>query len=224
MGVYVLGIFLNTKIITVSTKDKGMTWKIDVFNSSMLMIHYGHAIIMHGATFLIKDLYIYTGAWFCYASKSILIWGNAHTTGHSLMISLLKFVRIVHWKKARLFGEDKVARIFFWLNIVYPFYILAMFNIVRPDFLMTYDGISQANRCLGKSDILSSPDAKLPAKKLHNMCEIDVPHDQNGISFGYLVYAGRISLCWLNIVLAYSNVWNVLEGIIYCRVFHFMHR
>ena len=220
--IYVLGVFLNTKIIIVSKKDKHATWKIDIFNSSMLMVHYAHVIVMYGVTYLVKDLYLYTGTWFCYTSKAITIYGNAHSTGHSFMTSVLKYVIIVHWERARELGEKKVKQIFLWLNIIYPLYILAMFNLGRPDFLYVYDGISQANRCLGKSDMVSSQDHDKSATKLHNICEIEAPLDH--ISFEYMVYFGRKSICWLHVILAYSNVWNLLEIFIYCRIFLFMRR
>ena len=220
--VYGIGVFLNTKIIATSKLDKGMTWKMDIFNSSMLMFHYAHVIIMHSVTFLVKDLHIYTGAWFCYASKAVTIYGNAHTTGHSLMISVMKCVMIVQWKEVRSYGEDKVKRIFFWLNIIYPLYILAIFNIVRPDFLLVYDGISQSNRCLGISDMVSSHDNNISARKLHNMCDIEVPVHQ--VSFDYLAYLTRKCTCWSHVLLTYSNVWNILEVFVYCKVFHFIRR
>ena len=219
---YVLGVFLHTKIIVVSKKDQHNTWKIDIFNSSMSMVHFAHEIVMHGVTYLVKDIYLYTGTWFCYTSKAITIFGNAHVTGNSFMISVMKCVIIVHWKRVRLFGEEKVKQIFFWLNIINSLYIFSMFNVVRPDFLFAYDGISQANRCLGKSDMISSQDRNKSATKLHNLCEIEAPLDPS--SFWYMVYLGRKSICWLHVIFVYSHVWNLLEFFIYCRIFLFMRR
>ena len=222
LSVYAIGIFVNTKILTALKKDKGMTWKLDIFNSSMLIFHFGHVIFMHSVTYLVKDLYVYTGPWFCYVSKAIILYGNAHCSGHSLIIAVMKYVFIVQWKWALNFGEDKVKKIFFWINIFYPVYVFAIFNIVRPDFLVVYEGISHSNRCLGKSEMFSSQDNKLSARKLHNMCDIDEPLDV--VSFSYMVYIARKSICWLHVIFTYSNVWNVLDAIIYFRVFYFMRR
>ena len=219
---YVLGVYLNTKIIIVAKKDQHSTWKIDIFNSSMMMVHYAHIIVIYGVTYLVKDLYLYTGTWFCYTSKAIAFYGIVHVSGHSFMISVMKHTLIVNWKGSRNFGEEKIKQIFFWLNIIYPLYILSMFNILRPDFLFAYDGISQANRCLGKSDMISSQDRNKSATKLHNLCEIEAPLDPS--SFWYMVYLGRKSICWLHVIFVYSNVWNLLEFFIYCRIFLFMRR
>ena len=220
--VYVLGVFFNTRIIIVSKKDQHATWKIDIFNSSMLIVHFAHLFVMHGVTYLIKDLYLYTGTWFCYTSKAITFFGNSHVGGQSFMISVMKCAIIVHWKRIRDFGEEKVKQIFFWLNIIYPLYILAVFNVIRPDFLFAYDGINYSNRCLGKSDMISSQDRNTSATKLHNICEVEPPLDH--ISFDYMVYLSRKSICWLHVFLWYSNIWNLLEFFIYCRIFLFGRR
>ena len=219
---YVLGVFINTKVIIASKKDQHATWKIDIFNSSLLIVHYALVIVMYGVAFLVKYLYIYTGTWFCYTFKAINFYGTLHQTGQSFLISVMKWVVIVHWKRTSDFGENRVKQVFFWLNIIYPLYIVLMFNAIRPDFFFAYDGISQANRCLGKSDLISSQDPNKSATKLHDFCEIEAPLDHT--SFEYMVYLGRKSICWLNVILVYSNVWNILEVFIYCRIFLFMRR
>ena len=102
----------------ISKKEKDVTWKIDVFNSAMLVIHHAHVIIMHGMTIFIENIYLYTGSWFCYTSKVLAIYGNAHTGGHSFMVAIAKYVLIVHYAKVRSFGQEKVKTIIFWLNII----------------------------------------------------------------------------------------------------------
>ena len=219
---YVLGVFLNIKIIIISKKDQHGTWKIDIFNSCMLMVHFAHSIVMKSVTYLVNDLYVYTGTWFCYTSKAIAFYGIVHVSGHSFMISVMKHTLIVNWKGSRNFGEEKIKQIFFWLNIIYPLYFFSMFNILRPDFLFAYDGISEANRCLGKSDMISSQDRNRSATKLPNLCEIEASLDQN--SFEFMIYFGKKAICWLHVIFLYSNLWNILEVFIYCSIFLFMRR
>ena len=220
--VYAIGVVLHSKVILASKRDKEMTWKLDIVNSVMLIIHYAHVIIMYGITFLITDLYMYTGSWFCYASKAITMYGNVHVTGHSLIIALMKYVIIVQYVRVRKFGQNRVNRIFFWINFIYPAYILGIFSLVRPDLLFVYDSISQANRCLGKSDSNFNQSINTSAIKLHNICDISPPLGQS--SFPYGVYIFRKVVCWLHVVLTYFNVWNILELFIYCLIFNFMRR
>ena len=52
--VYAIGFVLHSKVILASKRDKDMTWKLDIVNSVMMIIHYAHVIIMYGITFLVR--------------------------------------------------------------------------------------------------------------------------------------------------------------------------
>ena len=110
---YSIGVFLHSKIISVSRQDKGMTWKFDIFNSYAVLIHYGHVIVMYGVTFIVKDISSYIGNWFCYLSKIIAMEGNIFVLKHSFIIAAMKYVIIVRYEWVREFGgNDKVKKMF----------------------------------------------------------------------------------------------------------------
>ena len=124
--VYIIGLYFHTKIIIVSRKEKEMTWKLDVTNSSLLIAHFTYKLTMHGITYIVPDLYLFTGEWFCYASKFFTYYGTLYTSTHSLIVSVMKFFLIVHWKNVRNFGKDKVKEIFFFLNFLHPLFTIAL--------------------------------------------------------------------------------------------------
>ena len=177
---------------------------------------------MRGITYLIKDLHAYTGSWFCCAIKVITFSGNTLITGHSLIIALMKYTMIVHDVKVRAYGKEKMKKIFFWINIIYLIYWLLLFNIIRPDFLFVFDGISQANTCLGKSDLMASDDSNKTATKLHDTCKLEMP--PNPMSADFFLYISRTGICWFHIVIKYCNAFNSIVAFIYCRIFNFMRR
>ena len=78
--IHCVGIYLHVKIIKTSRNDKQITWKLAITNSCMLMAHHTHCIFMEGITYIVQDLYIYTGEWFCYTSKATMYYGNTYTT------------------------------------------------------------------------------------------------------------------------------------------------
>jgi hypothetical protein len=131
-------------------------------------------------------------------------------------------VIIVQYIKVRKFGEENVKWIFFWTNIIYPAYVIGMFTLARPDYVIVYDAISLANKCLGKSDIISSHNSNKSAIKLTNICEISAP--LNTVSVEYMIYLGRTTICWINVVMFYLNLWNIIEFFIYFAIFKFMLR
>ena len=100
-----IGLYLHVKIIKISKKEKEMTWKLDITNSCILIFNCSHCLFMECITHIVPNLYKYTGEWFCYTSKIINYYGSLYTIGHSMIISILKYVLIVHWKKARSFGK-----------------------------------------------------------------------------------------------------------------------
>ena len=129
---------------------------------------------------------------------------------------------IVHDVKVRAFGKDTMKKIFLWTNILYPIHLLCIFNIIRPDFLFVFDGISQANRCLGKSDLMASDDSNKTATKRHDVSKLEMP--PNPMSGEFLSFLFRTGACWFHILIVYCNASNIIEAFIYCRVFNFMRR
>ena len=196
-----------------------MTWKVDIYNSAFFIVHYFHVILMNGITYMLDNLHEYTGNGFCYVSKSMTIIGNGHTTGHSFIIAMMKYFVIVHHQR---FSKDALKGVFFWINSFYGPLVFAIFNVAQPHFVFLYDGISHSNRCLGKNDTISSLDTNTSAIKLHDICNISESYED--VSFEYVYYIFRKTICWGNIVFVYLNVWNLLEMFVYCRIFSFMHR
>ena len=200
-----------------------MTWKLDLTNSCLLLVHHGHCVIMEIITYIIADLHTYTGEWFCYTFKVISFYGNLYIVGHSMIISLLKYILIVHWKRARSFGQEKVKELFFWVNLFYPCVMIIIHLIIRPDFFLIYDGIQRIDRCLGDPNNTWGPNSNRTPNLTFTVCKIlaEPPHDNY---YAYTIYIIRTGICWAQVVFEYLMTWNVFEILVYCRIFAFMHR
>ena len=92
---YSFGAYLHLRIIKVSRKDKELTWKLDVMNSVIILIMQFNNLSVKILTYGVTDLYLYTGEWFCYASKVIAFYSTTYVVGHSLIISILKYIMIL---------------------------------------------------------------------------------------------------------------------------------
>ena len=220
--IYAGGAFLHIKIIQVSRREKAMSWMLDITNSIILMLHFAHVIIMYGITYLVQDLYLYLGEWYCYVSKAITMIGNAHTTQNSFIMALLKYIMILRFQTASEKRKSHINYAVFGLNVIYPFLVVGIFFMVMPDFIIRFDGVSQANRCLGK------PEVKVNATnhdhvKIYNACTFIITPVQD-VSLKYIFYLIRKSICWLHVVIIYLNMGNILEMIMYYRIFAFMRR
>ena len=220
--VYGIGVFLNIKIIQVSRKQKQMTSKLDETNSIIFIIHYAHVMFMHGITYLVDDLYLYLGKGFCYLSKTLTVIGNSHSTQHSFVISMMKYMMIVHYQTVSDSKKSQMKTRFFVLNLLYSISPILIFSMLRPDFIIIYDGVSQANRCLGIPEVRSENGSNETAIKLHHMCNVPEPLEPAFFSFLFNFFQKMI--CWMYIIFIYLNVGNILEMVIYFLIFSYMRR
>ena len=209
----VIGSYLCVKIIIVSKRDKEMTWKLDITHSVMIIIIYNNAIFMHVITYMIPDLYLYTGEWFCYVEMFIGYYLNTYLSRYSALIAILKYIIIVHDEKTRHFGREKILQIFFWINLLHPTIEIALQLIVRPDFLWAYGGLQQINNCLG------NPGNPI---RLHTLCDFTEPLQK--YSFEYMFYILKYVICWLHVVIIYVFIWNLVDVLLYCKIFAYARR
>ena len=219
---FAIGVYFHCRVIKVSIKEKDLTWKLDIFNSSLLIAHFFYSLFMHIITLIIQDLHTYIGDWFCYVSKIIIYYGNRYMQGHTLIICILKYILIVHWKFARNTGHDKIRTVFFWINILHPILDICAHLFVTPNFFWAYDGYREIDRCLGDPKHFFNPNFNTTRASLDILC-YDLKLSSNSY-LGHMLYISRQIVCWTQICFFYSVLGNFLEMLIYIRLFWFMHR
>ena len=220
--IYLIGLYQHSRIIKVCVKEKDMTWKLDVTNSILLLIHFGHKLLLHGVTFLVQDLSIYTGDWLCYISKVITHYLGLYTTAHSLVVGILKYFLVVHLSSTRDVRKEKIKLLFFYLNFLHPLLTISFHLLIRSDFYIAYDGFAQIDRCLGDPKKNWIENTNTSQNKLHNMCIFLVRANQFDVE--YILMLIRWGACWLQVIVLYLITFNFFEIIVYCRIFSFMRR
>ena len=225
--IYFVGVYFHVKIIQVSKKDNELTWKLDTMNSIAMIVLFFLSIFMHCITYMIRDLYMYTGQGFCYIFKIIALYSNYYLWGQASIIALTKYTIIVHWQKAREWGNEKVAMVYFWINIIHPVISILIWLCIRPDFFWAYDGMAQIDRCLGDpKDVWTDNFEKLMENKsltkLHDLCQMNAPPKED--YFQYTIHLIRTFSCWLHVGCYYGIASNLFEMAVYCKLFVFMRR
>ena len=225
--IYFVGVYFHVKIIQVSKKDKELTWKLHTMNSIAMIVLFFLSIFMHCITYIIRDLYMYTGQGFCYIFKIIALYSNYYLWGQASIIALTKYTIIVHWQKAREWGNEKVAMVYFWINIIHPVISILIWLCIRPDFFWAYDGMAQIDRCLGDpKDVWADNFEKLMENKsltkLHNLCQMIAPPKTDYVQ--YSIHIIRSWSCWLYVGCYYGIASNLFEMVVYCKLFVFMRR
>ena len=224
---YSIGAYFHLRIIKVSKKDKELTWKLDVINSVIILVMQFNNLSLQIITYGVTNLYIYTGEWFCYASKVIAFYSNAYVVGHSLIISILKYIMIVHWKKVRDWGNSKLLAVCSGIDVLHPILTILIWLGIRPDFFWAYDGMAQIDRCLGDPKDMwnSAYDELLPNKslsKIHNLCRFAGATQSSNLEF--VIHVLETFLCWVIVAWGYLTSFNVLEILAYCLTFRYISR
>ena len=219
----IVGCVLHSQIFRTARRDRDITWKLDATNSLFVMIHFLQYASMQLITYVIIDLYKYTGSWICYMTKVFTYYGGWYVQGHSLIIGLLKYFAIVQWKRSQEFGQERVKAIFFWLNILHPTIPIILWTIILPDFFLVWDGYSHVDRCLGDPKNNWLHNTNTTQTKIHSIC-IDIVANPPENNFEHFIYLCRSSLCWIEICFTYFVLWNIFEIFVYLSIFRFMHR
>ena len=219
--VYGIGFYSHTKIIKISIKEKDMTWKLDITNSLILIFYYGFSLFMKFLTLVVQDLHTHTGRWICYVSRGISYCGIVYISAHTLVVAIMKYIMIVYWDRVMVFGKDKIKQFFFLINFLNPLIMILLLFIVRPDFLVVWDGTSQEiDRCLGDPKNNLDHERNHSLTKFHTLCELEQPPTENYLEYsGYLARSG---ICWVHLVTFYVVKTNVLEVLFYTLIFNFM--
>ena len=222
---YLVGLNFHTKIIKISKKEKdASTWKIDISNSLLLIILHSLTLAMHGITYITPNLYKYTGEWVCYTYKALALYARVYHIGNSLVVCIMKYIIIVQWERVRIFGEEKMKEIFFWLNILHPLVTLAVYGMVRPDFLMVFTGVTPSNLCLGETYIDKLERNKtLSVPNITGICGLITKPEDNSV-FYYTVFVGRKIFCRVQNLAVYLMAFNIFEVFFYYKIFSFANR
>ena len=210
---YGVGVFLHIKVIMVSNKEKGLTWKIDISNSIIVLVLHAHFIYIHIISYLTPDLVLFTGEWLCYISKVMVHYSVLYLSGHSMIISMMKYVIILYEEKVR-HVKDEVKRGFFWINILHPVLQISLQLALNQDYFYEYDGYLVINQCLGKTNV-----SKV---SWYSMCEFTKPVQNRSIA--YVLYIFKRTICTAQVVLLLTIAFNIFEMFLYWRIFSYMRR
>ena len=223
--VYLAGIYTYSKMIKISIKDKDMSWQLDIIFSCARVFLNTLNFVLFTVTYLEPNLHLYTGQWFCYASKLVSHYCNLIITAHTLIVAILKYVVIIYWQRAREIGHDKIKKLFsFIIALFYPISMFMIHFAVRPDFLWAYDGYKQVDMCLGDPKRNWEEGTNQTQTKIHGLCSDIGGKTSDNYFIYFFAYIFRTGVCWIQVVFIYVAFWNLLDAIVYFKIFSAMKR
>lgn len=149
---FCVGSFIHLKLIFVFKEDKNKAWQIHITHSIVCIIYFSFNIPFAAITHFIPFLSQYTGPWLCYIASFIMLYCYYEVIANSLLISVLKYVFVVHDRKARDFGEEKINKAFFLINLIHPLLwtILTMITSDWESFIALINCFGQREQVLAQ--------------------------------------------------------------------------
>ena len=181
-----VGLHFQVRTIMVCIQEKNKTWQIHISHSVVMSIYYGYFIPFAAIAYFIPSLGTYIGNGICYFTAFVSLFCYQSMIVNSLLVAITKYIFICHTWKARLFGEERIQRIFLYICIIYPI-IMATLSIlfVRNGF----DNRSEIKSCFGNSfsDSMLTQSSNSDLEKSW-FCDIASSDNQNAI----LIYVAKI--------------------------------
>ena len=211
--IYLIGTYINWKILIVSQKTKDKTWKEDMVHCTSMMIAMLWTVAFENVSRHVKVLSMYTGGvWICYLSVFVYAYNTFIGGFHSFCICFMKYIYIVHHEKVRVFGVAKLEKIFFLTYIIHPL-ILTIPTVV----LIDVEAYSSIMACF---DLEQEIKDRYPSDwKRMFLCRLTFEEGDTGI----LYYLAQI-FCTLKIIWTMLLGSNIAEAFMYYKIFQFMRR
>ena len=219
--IFIIGLYLQIKIIIVSKQEKDMTWKIDICHSVVMITHFCLRILFEFITYLTPLLHQYTGTWICYVVFFVTVYGSVSVISHSLVISIYKYICIVHQNQIQVFGVDRASLIAFWTNLLFPA-VFAITLIARP-YPLPWDKV---NKCLEMHHWEYATKVNETSKSLLQrflFCGFD-NFDGHDSLFGHVMNVANMIGCFITSVLLFIVMTNIMEVFLYRQIFVYMKR
>ena len=213
-----MGSYIQLKIISISKDKRANTWQMDITHSVALMIFFSFGLIFEPIIDAVPTLSQYTGVIPCYIAAFIYLYGTYIIGFHSLVISFMKYVLIVHCLKVRNYGEEKVKLLFFWINLIHPFLLT-----IPTIWLFDFESYSSVTTCLGLRDQLLERYNKSNGNiERMFMCKLaNGVRDEIDAPFSYAITQGfcAVKMVWILLLSC-----NIAEGYFYFQIFRKMSR
>lgn len=214
LSIYIIGSYIQLKIISVCRIVKDKTWQMDITNSVAAMVSFFFIMIFEIITDHVPLLSQYIGGvWICYIPAFIYVY-SAYLIGfHSLSIAFAKYMYIVHNDKVTKYGEEKLRRLFFSAYLIHPL-------LLTIPTLLTFDleAFSSLISCFGlQEQLMERYNTSSGNIEKMFLCKLGGEVDEYSYTF-------KQCFCALKMIWVLFLSCNIPEGYLYYKIFKKMRR
>ena len=220
---FVIGVFLQVKVIAVLKRDQAMTWEINLVHSVVMIFHFSFVSIINAVNYIQISFYhyqLYDDPIFRYLVLSVMFFGISEMGFHSLYISMYKYIFILHREAVIRVGEQRTKTLLLWTYFT-GLIAWTLAYIVRPNFdpLQNNLGRSVSSGTPNTTSIQSAIDSFTLSFISCGIKDLD-PDNIGNIVVNILTKV----VCTGQVIITYAVSINVLEIFFYLRIFGHMNR
>ena len=146
---YLIGVLINAKIIFTcwQSRNHNKSWQLHILYSLSCIILFAFNIPFWIFSMASPNLSSFMGEWICYLAIFMNAFFVVIILMNSLLVSITKYIFVVHWDKALVYGHDKIQ----WASVILSVLITIPSAIVRTAMNRNYsteDG--PLHTCFGK--------------------------------------------------------------------------
>ena len=113
---YLIGVLINAKIIFAcwQSRNHSKTWQLHILYSLSCIILFTFNIPFWFFSMASPTLSSITGEWICYLAIFMSAFFSMLIMMNSLMVSITKYIFVVHWDKALVYDHEKIQ----WASVI----------------------------------------------------------------------------------------------------------
>ena len=215
-----IGTSIQVKTISICKKEKHIPWELHITHSVILIIYFSFSIGFYTSTHFIPLLpFYFGGSWVCYVAALITYYCHYAIVAHTLVISMVKYVYIIHPNQIVSLDETNARRLFFVCNLIHPL-LLTISNIAASD----WGSNSALNSCFDyniSNNSTKTDDVQKPFLCILNLSK-HVKYDVDDVETSSSTWKGFLCL-WRSFANVILNS-NLVEAWFYFRIFRKMKK
>ena len=213
-----IGEYLHWKVFLILRKENTVYKLISQLNLIYQMIHWPLVFMMITATSLVYPLNEILSPWFCSFVQPIISFLLLSISSHSFITASMRYVFIVHSEKTNRLGKESVKRMFLVIFVFLPFLVILWKEIDGSDLHF----ISFFNKCKGKHDDVFLIETSTTNVLKKSFCAMEA-YDEND-PIAYILALLKQIFCAASTITMMIMASNLIEGIIYFKLFSYMIR
>ena len=206
------GIYIHLKIIKNLKKENSMLKDISRVFVYAQLVYWPFVFFLICLTNFLHPLNQLIGQWFCTFADIFSKFLLMIVLFHSFLAALMRYTFIIHSTRVRVYGKENVKKIFFFMSIFLP----SIITIWRLTARTLRYGLSYINKCNGLHHESFLVDIDKHVREVEDYNEVD-SYTATILWIRKLAHIGN------NIAMLLFGS-NVIEGIIYFRLFSYMNR